>query len=156
MDISGDSQGIEGAAKLRVQHSTIGTKKQKRIHCNVTLHDQDGNVLSMECDDGPTRPFRREQKKLRPEGTRNTVQEFDTILKSDMMAAFRKQKREHDERQRRHRDQDSDDTGAPLPFAPAPVFTLYPCSLSSLCFVDAVVPHLQTTSRGPSAKRRGR
>ena len=67
MDISGDSQGIEGAAKLRVQHSTIGTKKQKRIHCNVMLHDQDGNVLSMECDDGPLSPRAEEAAARRNE-----------------------------------------------------------------------------------------
>ena len=46
MDVSKDNQGIDGAADIRVQHATIGRKKQKRIHCKVTLHDKDGNLVN--------------------------------------------------------------------------------------------------------------
>ena len=124
MDVSGDDQGIDGAADIRVQHSTTGTKRQKRINCTVTLHDNDGDVLQMDCGDGKTMPFPRWQKKLRPMGTDNKVEHFSTLLKMEAMAAFRQKKRDREQLQREDSDRDGAAAGTSVAAASDPPFCL--------------------------------
>ena len=123
MDVSKDNQGIDGAADIRVQHATIGRKKQKRIHCKVRLHDKDGKVLQMDCGEGDTMPFPRWQKNLKPEGTTNKVEHFYNQLKQEAMAVFRQKKRDRAEMQREDSERDGAAAGTSVAAACDPPFS---------------------------------